>query len=89
MRAGASSWKRPYACRAVLDHQARREDDGHASLGRHHDDELLWHVVAFGRKLPEMTPEQYETMVKNAPKHEELRHEMEMGGQHEHGAKHQ
>ena len=34
-RAGASSWKRPYACRAVLDHQARREDDGHASLGRH------------------------------------------------------
>jgi len=54
-----------------------------------HDDELLWHVVAFVRKLPEMTPEQYETMVKNAPKHEELRHEMEMGGQHEHGAKHQ
>src|SRR6188508_3812126 len=49
-----------------------------------HDDELLWHVVAFVRKLPEMTPEQYETMVKNAPKHEELMHEMEMGGDHDH-----
>ena len=37
-----------------------------------HDDELLWDVVAFVRKLPELTPEQYETLVKNAPKHEEL-----------------
>ena len=48
-----------------------------------HDDELLWDVVAFLRKLPEMTPEQYETAVKNAPKHEQLMHEMEMGGQHQ------
>ena len=53
-----------------------------------HDDELLWDVVAFVRKLPEMTPEQYETLVKNAPKHEELMHEMEMGGDHDHDAEH-
>jgi hypothetical protein len=31
-----------------------------------------------------LTPEQYEALVKNAPKHEELMHEMEMGGEHEH-----
>src|SRR5215469_493388 len=53
-----------------------------------HDDELLWHVVAFVRKLPELTPEQYQTMVKNAPKHEEIMQEMEMGGDHEHNREH-
>jgi hypothetical protein len=36
------------------------------------------------RELPELTPEQYETLVKNAPKHEELMQEMETGGDHEH-----
>ena len=40
---------------------------GMPAWGITHDDELLWDVVAFVRKLPEMTPEQYETMVKNAP----------------------
>jgi mono/diheme cytochrome c family protein len=54
-----------------------------------HDDELLWDVVAFVRKLPELTPEQYETLVKNAPKHEELMQQMEMGHDHEHGVDHQ
>jgi hypothetical protein len=55
-----------------------------------HDDELLWDVVAFVRKLPELTPEQYETLVKSAPKHEELMQDMQMGsgdkqnGKHEH-----
>ena len=34
---------------------------------------------AFVRKLPELTPEQYETMVKNAPRHEELMQELEAG----------
>ena len=61
---------------------------GMPAWGFTHDDELLWDVVAFVRKLPEMTPEQYETLVKNAPKHEELMHEMEMGGDHDHDAKH-
>jgi mono/diheme cytochrome c family protein len=61
---------------------------GMPAWGITHDDELLWDVVAFVRKLPEMTPEQYETLVKNAPKHEELMHEMEMGGDHDHDAEH-
>ena len=61
---------------------------GMPAWGVTHDDELLWDVVAFVRKLPEMTPEQYETLVKNAPKHEELMHEMEMGGDHDHDAEH-
>ena len=62
---------------------------GMPAWGVTHDDKLLWDVVAFVRKLPELTPEQYETVVKNAPKHEELMQEMEMGGGHEHSAEHQ
>ena len=62
---------------------------GMPAWGVTHEDELLWDVVAFVRKLPELTPEQYETVVKNAPKHEELMQEMEMGGGHEHSAEHQ
>jgi mono/diheme cytochrome c family protein len=62
---------------------------GMPAWGVTHDDELLWDVVAFVRKLPELTPEQYETMVKNAPKHEELMQEMEMGHDHERGGEHQ
>jgi hypothetical protein len=45
-----------------------------------HDDELLWDVVAFLRKLPELTADQYQTLVKSGPKsHDEMMHEMEMG----------
>jgi mono/diheme cytochrome c family protein len=62
---------------------------GMPAWGVTHDDDLLWDVVAFVRKLPELTPEQYETLVKNAPKHEELMQEMEMGGEHEHHGEHQ
>jgi mono/diheme cytochrome c family protein len=63
---------------------------GMPAWGITHDDELLWDVVAFVRKLPKLTPEQYETLVKNAPKHEEIMQDMEMGsddkqnGRHEH-----
>jgi mono/diheme cytochrome c family protein len=57
---------------------------GMPAWGVTHDDDLLWDVVALVRKLPELTPEQYETLVKNAPKHEELMQEMEMGGEHQH-----
>jgi mono/diheme cytochrome c family protein len=62
---------------------------GMPAWGVTHDDDLLWDVVAFVRKLPELTPEQYETLVKNAPKHEELMHEMEMDSDHEHSVDHQ
>ena len=34
-RARASAQNLPYGCRAVLDRQARRQNDGHASLGCH------------------------------------------------------
>jgi len=61
---------------------------GMPAWGVTHDDELLWDVVAFVRKLPELTAEQYETMVKNAPKHEELMQDMEMGGDDNHTSKH-
>jgi mono/diheme cytochrome c family protein len=62
---------------------------GMPAWGVTHDDDLLWDVVAFVRKLPELTPEQYETMVKNAPKHEEIMQQMEMGHDPEHGGEHQ
>jgi hypothetical protein len=45
-----------------------------------------WHSSA---SCPELTPEQYESMVKNAPKHEEIMQEMEMGGGHEHSGQHE
>ena len=62
---------------------------GMPAWGVTHDDELLWDVVAFVRKLPKLTPEQYETFVKNAPKHEEIMQDMEMGGDHKHNAEHE
>jgi mono/diheme cytochrome c family protein len=61
---------------------------GMPAWGVTHEDELLWDVVAFVRKLPELTPEQYEALVKNAPKHEEIMQEMEMGGEHQHSGEH-
>src|SRR6476646_5265955 len=62
---------------------------GMPAWGVTHADDLLWDVVAFVRKLPELSPEQYETLVKNAPKHEELMQKMEMGGEHQHNAGHE
>jgi len=62
---------------------------GMPAWGITHDDELLWDVVAFVRKLPELTPEQYETMVKNAPKHEEIMQDMEMGGDNKPNGNHE
>ena len=52
---------------------------GMAAWGVTHDDELLWDVVAFLRKLPELTAEQYQALVKNASKtHAEMMQEMRM-----------
>src|SRR6476659_9583129 len=51
---------------------------GMPAWGVTHNDELLWDVVAFLQKLPELTPEQYQTLVKSAPKtHDEMMQEME------------
>ena len=63
---------------------------GMPAWGVTHEDELLWDVVAFVRKLPELTPEQYEALVKNAPKHGEIMQDMEMsGGDHKHNGEHE
>lgn len=56
---------------------------GMSAWGVTHNDELLWDVVAFLRKLPELTPDQYQALVKSAPTHHEIMQEME-GGQMEH-----
>ena len=60
---------------------------GMPAWGVTHNDELLWDLVALLRKLPELTQEQYDTLVKNAPKHDELM--QEMGGGHQHGGEHE
>jgi mono/diheme cytochrome c family protein len=53
---------------------------GMPAWGVTHDDELLWDVVAFLRKLPELTADQYQTFVKSAPMtHDEMMQDMEMG----------
>jgi mono/diheme cytochrome c family protein len=55
---------------------------GMPAWGVTHDDDLLWDVVAFLQKLPQLTPEQYEVLVKSAPGHHEI---MQMeGGEMEH-----
>jgi mono/diheme cytochrome c family protein len=53
---------------------------GMPAWGVTHDDELLWDVVAFLRKLPELSADQYQTLVKSAEKtHQEMMQEMESG----------
>jgi mono/diheme cytochrome c family protein len=55
---------------------------GMPAWGVTHDDDLLWDVVAFVQKLPELTLEQYEVLVKSAASHQEI---MQMeGGEMEH-----
>jgi mono/diheme cytochrome c family protein len=45
---------------------------GMPAWGVTHDDEILWGVVAFLRKLPELTPEEYRALVEKAPTHDEM-----------------
>ena len=53
---------------------------GMPAWGLTHDDEILWDVVAFVRKLPELTAEQYQALIKDAPKtHDEMMHKHEPG----------
>lgn len=49
---------------------------GMPAWGVTHSDELLWDVVAFLRKLPDLSPEQYRALVKDAPTHDEMMQEM-------------
>lgn len=51
---------------------------GMPAWGVTHNNELLWDVVAFMRKLPDLSPEQYQSIVKSAPKsHGEMMQDME------------
>jgi len=59
---------------------------GMPAWGVTHNDELLWDVVAFLRKLPDLTPDEYQALVKSAPKsHDEMMQDMEMGNGQGHG----
>jgi len=61
---------------------------GMPAWGVTHDDELLWDVVAFLRKLPELSADQYQTLVKSVPKtHSEMMQDMEMDDGHGDGDK--
>lgn len=56
---------------------------GMPAWGVTHNDEILWDVVAFLRKLPDLTADQYQTLVKSAPKtHDEMMQDMEMDDGH-------
>src|SRR6476620_253774 len=60
---------------------------GMPAWGVTHDDELLWDVVAFMRKMPDLTADRYKALVKSAPKsHDEMMHEIKMdtGEGHDH-----
>jgi hypothetical protein len=51
---------------------------GMPAWGVTHSDEILWDVVAFLRKLPDLTADQYQALVKSAPKtHDEMMQEPE------------
>jgi len=52
---------------------------GMPAWGVTHDDELLWDIVAFLRKLPDLSPSDYQAIVKSSPKtHEEMMEDMKM-----------
>ncbi len=60
---------------------------GMPAWGVTHKDELLWDIVAFLRKLPELTADQYQALVKSAPKtHNEMMEGMDMGTGDAHGS---
>ena len=58
---------------------------GMPAWGVTHDDVLLWDVVAFLRKMPELTAEQYQALVESAPTHDEMMQKMEMDDSRGHG----
>jgi cytochrome c553 len=60
--------------------------------GKTHSDDAIWGLVAFVKKLPNLTPEQYRQMVGDAGEHEHvhMHGEPEHGdAEHEHGHEHE
>ena len=52
---------------------------GMPAWGATHDDEIIWDMVAFLRKFPELTAEQYQALVSSAPKtHDQMMRNMQM-----------
>ena len=58
---------------------------GMPAWGLTHDDEILWSVVAFLRKLPDLSADQYQALVESAPKTHEMMPGMKMDDSHDHG----
>lgn len=59
---------------------------GMPAWGVTHSDKLMWDLVAFVRLLPELSAEEYEAIVKSAPKsHDEIMEGMDMGTEGGHG----
>jgi mono/diheme cytochrome c family protein len=57
---------------------------GMPAWGVTHSDKLLWDVVAFLQKLPDLSPDEYQALSKSAPKtHDEMMQEMGMGHGHD------
>jgi len=52
--------------------------------GKTHDDHSIWGIVALVQKIPELTPKQYQALVKPADKSDHPDHQHG----HEHGGKH-
>ena len=50
--------------------------------GYSHDDPTIWSMVAFMRRLPEMSPEQYKTIVAMAPPDDDMQMERSSGDAH-------
>jgi len=58
---------------------------GMAAWGSTHNDTMLWNIVAFVQKLPELSAAQYDQAVKSAPQdHDESMKGMQKGGEAEH-----
>lgn len=58
---------------------------GMPAWGTTHSDEAIWNMVAFIRKMPSMTPADYQALIGNSEGHGEG-HSHSHGGGHEHGA---
>lgn len=59
---------------------------GMPAWGVTHKDEILWDIVAFLRKMPELKADEYHALVKSAPRtHEQIMKEMDMGKGHNDG----
>ncbi|MBJ7406431.1 MAG: cytochrome c [Bradyrhizobium sp.] len=58
---------------------------GMPAWGPTHEDEVLWDLVAFLRKMPKLTAEQYQALVRSAPRtHDQMMQQKEEEGENQH-----